>query len=142
MTGPDELDMLIALYKSGKQIEAMVRTHNSDEVSRLMILLLSKSCECTVSDVAKFAGIRLSAATAKIARMEADGLLMRVSGGDRRSHRVAITEAGQDYAQALVARIRVHMSEVQLGLTKKEIETLVRLIQKISWEGMYAKNNP
>jgi DNA-binding MarR family transcriptional regulator len=84
------------------------------------------------SDIAEFVGIDRTATSRALRQMEAAGLIGRESGtGDRRTTRVALTEAGAGHLRAGTP-LAVESGEVMASrLTPAEHDELSRLLERL-----------
>ena len=140
MARSEKLTLLYLLYQAGKHIESMAKTHKGDEANQAMILAYVAKKPATISDIAEFAGIRVSAATTKVLALERLGLLARAAGGDKRSHQVVLTNKGKQRIDMIERHMEQKMEGVQLGITKASVRQMIAALRRIRWEELYEKH--
>lgn len=129
-----QFSCLMKLYLFGKKLQAIAKKHNSDRLSQTIILRLVNQKPQTVSHIAELLSIKVSAATSRVAEMEKMGLLSRSHDGDRRSHVVAITPAGEQAIAALKKAMSGKSGGHWFCLTRRQAKTLEALVDRIRLE--------
>ena len=126
-----QFSALLKLYLFGKKLQALINTHNIDELGQYVVLRLVSEKPHTVSDLAQTLSIKISAATSKIAEMEKAGLISRRAQGDKRAHAVVLTKKGKTVFETMRKNMFEQSAGYDLGLTKPEAQTLETLIDQI-----------
>lgn len=129
-----EFTVLLRLYLFGKKLQALLKKHNNDRLSQYIILRLASEHITSVSDISEILTIKISATMTKISDMEKKGLITRVFVQDRREHSIKITSKGKKMLLKIKEDISVQSHGHSIGLTKKEAETLVLLVDQIRLE--------
>jgi DNA-binding MarR family transcriptional regulator len=123
--------LFIKLYIVGKQIQSLVKKHNTDLLSQGIILTFLSTHPQTASELAEKLGIKISAMSTRINHMEKAGLLKRVIGKDKRENAAKITPKGQTLLAVFTKEMKSRCSPRPLRLTKKETEQLLSLLSAI-----------
>jgi len=86
----------------------------------------------TLSELAAHAGTELSYLSRVVLQAEEQGYVRRfTSADDRRSTRVAITDAGRGIVQAIVPRMKVLEESLLQGIPPDEVDVLRRSLQAL-----------
>jgi DNA-binding MarR family transcriptional regulator len=97
-----------------------------------MLFVLATRCDATAAELAREHGVDASSATRMLDRLEQRGLLVRTRGDDdRRTVRVALTEAGRAHAAALPSIFRTVLDDMLTGFTPDEMRNLTRLLTRM-----------
>jgi DNA-binding MarR family transcriptional regulator len=128
--------LFVKLYLVGKQIQGLIKKHNTDLLSQWVILTFLSSHPQTASELSEQLGIKISAMSSRINQMEAAGLLKRISGHDKRSNIAQITEQGTALLTSFRNKMKQRCATRPLPLSKKDTEQLVSLLSAIKLEDL------
>jgi MarR family transcriptional regulator for hemolysin len=98
----------------------------------LVVMALKRDEHAMQRDIAAAIGIEGATLTHHLNRMEADGLVRRDRvAGDRRSHLVALTPAGEDLFRTLLAAVIAFDGQLRAGMSDRELATMRRLLARL-----------
>lgn len=129
-----ELDITGKLIWNFRNISHILRGMSGGKGSQKRILtVLLKSGQVTQTALTEYLGIKPGSASEVLSKMEAVGLIVRQENeADRRTVNIELTETGRKEAiRAAEERNRGHR-ELLLGLSGKEQEELLVLLEKLS----------
>jgi DNA-binding MarR family transcriptional regulator len=126
--------LFIKLYLVGKQIQSLIKKHNTDLLSQWIILTFLSTHPQTASELSDQLGIKISAMSSRINHMEDAGLLKRIAGGDKRSNIAEITPQGTELLTTFRHKMKQRYSTRSLPLSKKQTEQLLTLLSAIKLE--------
>ena len=130
-----EFSVLMKLYLFGRKLHALVKKHNSDIMSQVILLRLVSLKRQSVSEIAQIMSIKVSAATEKIHVLEHMGFLRQAeSGGDKRSHMIDITEKGKQELMRIKQSMSHKSGGLTIGISEAEAEVLSHLLDRIRLE--------
>ena len=137
---PQEFDKSILPWigKTGKMLYTYMgekfRKHNFDlSVEQLVILkILHEEDGRPQNDMAIVTERNKSTLTRVLDGMENKHLVTRIPDkDDKRVKRVYLTKHGRQYFQSTAPIVQEAMTELQKGLTKTEIKTLISILKKV-----------
>ncbi|HYA75880.1 MAG TPA: MarR family winged helix-turn-helix transcriptional regulator [Burkholderiaceae bacterium] len=115
-----------------RNLDARMAEHSLTNAQWRPLLLLSRNSPGTVTQIARWVGCDAGATTRMLDRLEDKGLLRRVrSTDDRRVQRLELTQDGRK-AAAIVPYVIADVLNAHLAdLSRKEIEQLRELLQRV-----------
>ncbi|HIL87640.1 MAG TPA: MarR family transcriptional regulator [Deltaproteobacteria bacterium] len=97
-----------------------------------LLMLIGQNAGLSQTDLASATGIDRTSMVAILDKLEAKGWVKRQrSREDRRRHQIDLTPQGKTLLKQLWPKILQHEAEVCQRLTSQEIQTLLRLLEKI-----------
>jgi len=98
----------------------------------LVLTALKQGDHAMQRDVADAIGIEGATLTHHLNRMEDDGFVKRErSSGDRRSHLVTLTPAGEQQFAALLREVVAFDQQLSAGFSERELTTLRKLLGRL-----------
>ena len=97
-----------------------------------ILLLIEANPEVTQSRLAQAVGLDRSTMVGVLHALEAQGLVERRRGADRRTNGLLLTPSGRVLVAGLKRRIRAHERRVASRLTAEERGQLLRLLAKLA----------
>lgn len=98
-----------------------------------VLVLIAENPGLSQSQLGQVVGIDRSTMVSVIDRLESRGWVERASSpADRRSHALRLSPAGRELLAELVPRVRAHERSLIQGLSDREHDELVRLLQRIA----------
>jgi DNA-binding MarR family transcriptional regulator len=97
-----------------------------------ILFLIEANPGVTQSRLAHAVGLERSTMVGVLHSLEAQGLLERRRGNDRRTNGLWLTRAGRALAGSLKRRIRAHERRIASRLTAREREQLLVLLEKLT----------
>jgi DNA-binding MarR family transcriptional regulator len=97
-----------------------------------VLTVLTDQDQQTLSELAAHAGTELSYLSRVVLQAEAHGYVRRfTSANDRRSTKVAITDAGRDIVQAIAPRMKVLEEDMLQGIPAADVDVLRSALQAL-----------
>lgn len=98
-----------------------------------LLMLIDQNAGLSQADLASAIGMDRASMVAILDKLEAKGWVKRQrSREDRRRHQIDLTPQGKALLDRLWPKILQHEAEVCRRLTPQELQTLLRLLEKIS----------
>lgn len=97
-----------------------------------ILLLIEANPEVTQSRLAQAVGLDRSTMVGVLHALEAQGLVERRRGADRRTNGLLLTPSGRVLVAGLKRRIRAHERRVASRLTAEQRGQLLRLLAKLA----------
>ncbi len=95
-------------------------------------LSLNESVDVFQKDIEKEFGIRRSTATSTLKKMEAEGLITRISvQSDLRLKKIVLTPKAKELHSAFTKRVDDIETQINSALSQKEREEFLRIIKKL-----------
>ncbi len=116
------------------QLREHLRVHHATTLPRfdVMAALWRRRDGVTMSELSRMLLVSNGNATAVVDRLERDGLVVRTPlPSDRRTVRVALTDAGAARFEDLAADHEREVNAVFDGASDEEIDTLIRIFRKL-----------
>lgn len=119
-------------YAVHSAISAVAARHDIS-ITLLRVIEILRDHTPAMTELAEHLGLDKSSVTGLVDRAVTRGLLHKVPDElDRRSRKVALTDAGQHLAETCRAQVKVELSSLTSQLTQKQGETLASLLPLLS----------
>jgi DNA-binding MarR family transcriptional regulator len=127
-------DLFVKLYLIGKQIQCIIKTHNRDKMSEALILMLLSQKRLGVSEIASTTGIKISAMSTHINKMEKSGLLKRTKGKDLRKNVAIITTKGAATLTQFKSDMHAKYKSRKSIISAADARQIIKLLDKLKLE--------
>ncbi|GEM_PF-6898517 len=128
----DKTETLLALYRLGRRIKFAAKAGSTDSMLTAAILISLDEQPVTLSELGEDLAMKPAAMSEQIGKLEADGLLTKKTGSDRRSRFLHLTAAGRRAARELRDALEEHGAAVFSAIPASELaavrKTLARLV--------------
>lgn len=109
-----------------------LRPHDVSPVEWRVLAILNERDGHNIAYLAEIASVERSNMSRIVEAMERDGLVARrMQAGDKRQRLVCLTEHGQNKFNEILPVVMERYAKNFDGLSKKDIETLMRLLRRI-----------
>jgi DNA-binding MarR family transcriptional regulator len=116
-----------------RRVENNLRSFGLTRVGWCVLLAVAEEGKKNPSDIANFVGIDRTATSRALRVLESEGLIMREMGrDDRRTTEVKLTELGEAQFRTALPACRDANLHFQQKLTVDELDTLRRLLTKLT----------
>ena len=100
--------------------------------SRVLYFMLDHEGDLFQRDIEEEYSMRAPSASALLKRMEADGLIRRMSiADDARYKKIEVTEKGASHKDEVIAKIHKLESIVTEGISEEDMEVFYRVVEKM-----------
>ena len=126
------VDFLFNLYFIGRMLKGHYKDENKDLMLTVAILHLLQKRGYTLSELAKVMYSKLSSLSEKIASMEGEGLIKKISAPeDEREQMITLTTKGRHSVEKSIESMGKHCVEFTQGVTKDELKNMNPILKKM-----------
>lgn len=133
----EKQEVLHKLFKVSHSIKRMkeYNGHNKKHHSNAMIFRnLLENENINQSNMSKMLNITPQATSEMLKKLEADGMIKRVSGNQKNENLISLTEKGKNQAEEMHNRIVEDANRIFGNLTDEELESFYNILMKLNFD--------